>query len=104
MGRTKVDSVELDPKPATSHAGRTDQDEVGKIFRRNMPFGTVSDHGTMFVGFAATQAPFDRMLRRMAGVDGEPRDELTRFATPLSGAYYVVPSTQRLAELARVAP
>ena len=29
MGRTKDDSVELDPRPATSHVARTDQDDFG---------------------------------------------------------------------------
>src|SRR5262245_24839235 len=38
IGRTKLDSVELDPKPADSHVASTDQDRFGKIFRRNMPF------------------------------------------------------------------
>src|SRR5438477_580570 len=47
IGRTKVDSVELQDRPKDSHAARTDQDQFGKIFRRNMPFGTVTDHGTM---------------------------------------------------------
>src|SRR5919198_2481260 len=56
IGRTKLESEELDPKPTDSHVARTDQDDFGKIFRRNMPFGSVSDHGTMFVGFSRTQA------------------------------------------------
>ena len=70
MGRSKDDSVELDPRPESSHVARTDQDDVGHVFRRNMPYGTVTAHGTMFVGFAAEQAPLARMLDRMAGVDG----------------------------------
>lgn len=39
MSRTKADSVELDGRPRDSHVARTDQDEVGKVFRRNMPYG-----------------------------------------------------------------
>ena len=50
MGRTKPDSIELDPRPTDSHVARTDQDTFGNVFRRNMPYGTVSDHGTIFVG------------------------------------------------------
>jgi len=95
IGRTKLDSVELDPRPEDSHVARTDQDDFGHIFRRNMPYGTVTGHGTMFVGFAATQAPLDAMLRSMAGLDG-PRDALTRYTRPLTGAYYFVPSTDSL--------
>ena len=47
IGRTKDESIELEDKPPTSHVARTDQDRFGKIFRRNTPYGTVTDHGTM---------------------------------------------------------
>jgi porphyrinogen peroxidase len=96
IGRTKDESVELDDKPAESHVARTDQDEFGKIFRRNMPYGTVTDHGTMFVGFSARQRPLTAMLENMAGLTDGIRDELTVYTTPLTGAYYFVPSTQSL--------
>jgi len=96
IGRRKPDSIELDDKPADSHVASTDQDVFGHIFRRNMPYGTVVDHGTMFVGFASTQRPLQAMLESMAGVDGGVRDALTRFTTPLTGAYYFVPSNEAL--------
>src|SRR5580693_4152600 len=35
MGRTKLDSIELENKPADSHVARTDQDEFGNIFRQH---------------------------------------------------------------------
>ena len=96
MGRRKTDSVELDDKPADSHVARTDQDRFGKIFRRNMPYGTVTDHGTMFVGFSAAQQPLADMLSSMAGLDDGTRDALTRFTHPVTGAYYFVPSNESL--------
>jgi putative iron-dependent peroxidase len=96
IGRTKDASVELDDKPADSHVARTDQDQFGKIFRRNMPYGTVADHGTMFVGFSADQRPLATMLESMAGVGDGVRDALTRYTQPLTGAYYFVPSIQGL--------
>lgn len=96
IGRTKDESIELDDKPDTSHVARTDQDRFGKIFRRNMPYGTVTDHGTMFVGFSAAQQPLAAMLESMAGLTDGVRDELTRFTQPLTGAYYFVPSTEAL--------
>jgi porphyrinogen peroxidase len=98
IGRTKSDSVELDDRPTTSHAARTDQDEFGHIFRRNTPYGSVLNHGTMFVGFSAARRPLHTMLESMAGVTGE-RDALTAYSKPLTGAYYFVPS---LDDLARV--
>jgi putative iron-dependent peroxidase len=95
IGRTKPDSVELDPRPETSHVARTDQDEFAHILRRNTAYGTASDHGTVFVGFSATKDDQHRMLVSMAGANG-PRDALTRFTTPLTGAYYFVPSVEDL--------
>jgi putative iron-dependent peroxidase len=99
MGRTKADSVELENKPADSHVARTDQDEFGEIFRRNMPYGTVDDHGTVFVGFSADQARLARMLDSMAGLITGERDALTRYAEPLTGSYYFVPSVESLRRL-----
>jgi porphyrinogen peroxidase len=96
IGRTKPDSVELEPRPDDSHVASTDQDRFGKIFRRNMPYGTVSDHGTMFVGFSAARRPLAAMLESMAGLAGGTRDALTRYTRPVSGAYYFVPSIDAL--------
>jgi porphyrinogen peroxidase len=100
IGRRKSDSVELDDKPADSHVASTDQDDFGKIFRRNMPYGTVTDHGTMFVGFCAEQPPLQKMLESMAGLDDGTRDALTRYTHALTGAYYFVPSTESIRALA----
>lgn len=99
MGRTKLDSIELENKPQDSHVARTDQDEFGHIFRRNMPYGTVGDHGTMFVGFSAEQKRLSGMLDSMAGLRGGTRDALTRYTEPLSGSYYFVPSVESLQRL-----
>jgi porphyrinogen peroxidase len=96
IGRTKPESVELQHKRPDSHVASTDQDRFGKIFRRNMPFGTVSDHGTMFVGFSPAQRPLEAMLESMAGLAGGTRDALTRYTHPISGAYYFVPSIEAL--------
>jgi putative iron-dependent peroxidase len=100
IGRTKDDSVELDEAkmPADSHVSRTTLDVDGKelkIFRRNVPYGTVTDHGTLFIGFCAQQMPLQRMLEQMAGIGG-PRDALTNYTDALTGAYYFVPSVQAL--------
>jgi putative iron-dependent peroxidase len=89
-------SVELTDKPPDSHAASTDQDRFGKIFRRNMPYGTVTDHGTMFVGFSSNQRRLSTMLETMAGLAGGERDSLTYYTRPLTGAYYFVPSTDAL--------
>ena len=97
--RTKLDSVELEDKAPESHVASTDQDRFGDIFRRNTPYGTVMDHGTMFVGFAAEQRPLAVMLESMAGLVSGERDALTRYTRPLTGAYYFVPSVDSLLQI-----
>jgi porphyrinogen peroxidase len=96
IGRRKLDSVEIENKAPDSHVASTDQDRFGKIFRRNMPYGTVTSHGTMFVGFSADQKRLSGMLESMAGLTTGVRDALTRYTRPLTGAYYFVPSTESL--------
>jgi len=70
------------------------------IFRRNVAYGGVSDHGTAFVGFSCDQWRLEEMLRRMAGVGDGIRCALTRYVRPLTGGYYTVPSVEALARFA----
>jgi putative iron-dependent peroxidase len=100
IGRTKIDSTELTDRPDASHVARTDQDDFGHIFRRNTAFGSVREHGTMFVGFSAEQRPLAVMLDSMAGLTNGVRDDLTRYSRPVTGAYYFVPSLDDLAVFA----
>jgi putative iron-dependent peroxidase len=99
IGRRKSNSVELEIKPPDSHVASTDQDAFGHIFRRNMPYGTVTDHGTMFVGFCRERRPLEAMLESMAGLKSGTRDALTRFTRPVTGAYYFVPSASAIARM-----
>ncbi|HZD32480.1 MAG TPA: peroxidase, partial [Candidatus Angelobacter sp.] len=72
-------------------------DKFGKILRRNLPYGTYTNHGTMFVGFCAKQQVLAEMLDSMAGVIGGQRDALTNYSKPITGAYYFVPAIESLA-------
>jgi putative iron-dependent peroxidase len=100
IGRRRPDSAELDPRPDTSHVARTDQDRFGKIFRRNIGYGTLGQHGTIFVGFSPDRHRLDAMLDSMVGMEDEPRDRLTDFARAVTGAYYFVPASEALAMFA----
>ncbi|TMD31050.1 MAG: Dyp-type peroxidase [Chloroflexi bacterium] len=99
IGRQKADSTELDPKPKASHVARTDQEVFGRIFRRNIAYGSLTSHGTIFVGFSASQGILARMLDSMVGRIGGTPDDLTRFTRPLSGGYYFIPAADRLAAI-----
>jgi putative iron-dependent peroxidase len=97
IGRRKADSAELDPLPPASHVARTDQERLGKILRRNIAYGTLTRHGTIFVGFSRDQGTLRPMLESMLGADGGPPDKLFAVTRPLTGGYYVIPSADQLA-------
>jgi putative iron-dependent peroxidase len=106
FGRTKADSVELEgaARPPTAHIARVEiHDEDGEelpIYRRNVPYGTLAEHGVYFLAFSAEPTRYDRMLARMFGTSGDGfHDRLTDFSRPVSGAYYFAPSLTMLAEL-----
>lgn len=100
IGRTKPDSVELDDKPETAHISRVVIEENGEeleIYRRSVPYGTVSEHGLFFLAFSADPARFEKMLARMFGTsDDRLSDRLTEFTTPVTGSFYFAPSMEAL--------
>lgn len=101
IGRTKLNSTELEEevRGASSHVSRNviKKDGVEQhIFRRNSPYGTATEHGTMFIGFSCEQERLARMLSRMAGAEDGIRDALTFYTTAITGAYYFVPSVEAL--------
>jgi putative iron-dependent peroxidase len=105
IGRTRADSIEFDEAvmPPDAHVARTSLEEDGEdleIFRRNTPYGSLTEHGTYFVGFSAEQRRLALMLRSMAGTDDGIRCALTRYTEALTGAYYAVPSVEALARFA----
>jgi putative iron-dependent peroxidase len=97
IGRTKAGSEELDDEHRSpqSHISRVviedDQGEELEVFRRSTAFGTVGEHGLVFLAFSADVDRLDRMLRNMAGTDDGIRDRLTDFSTPTASAWYVAP-------------
>jgi porphyrinogen peroxidase len=105
IGRTKVTSTEMaeEVRGPQSHISHTVIEEQGveqHIFRRNTPFGTATEHGTMFIGFSCDQQRLIRMLALMAGAEDGIRDALTRYTTAVCGAYYFVPSVEALRRFA----
>ncbi len=106
FGRTKPDSEELPEgvKPPDAHISLTEiHDERGEelpIFRRSTPFGGVAEKGLFFLGFSSDRSRFEKMLSAMFGVgEGQLRDRLLDFSTPVSGSFYFAPSLDDLEAL-----
>jgi hypothetical protein len=53
----------------TSQSASTNQNRFGNLFRRNMPYGTATRHGAMFVGFSAEQQRLTRVRRKLWSID-----------------------------------
>ncbi|MBF8999476.1 Dyp-type peroxidase [Vibrio nitrifigilis] len=104
IGRTKPDSVELDNVPPASHVGRVDIKEDGKglkILRHSLPYGSVTgDHGLLFIAYCNTLHNFQVMLNSMFGESDGKTDQMLRFTTPVTGAYFFAPSQEMLNSLA----
>ncbi|MDP6621062.1 MAG: Dyp-type peroxidase [Alphaproteobacteria bacterium] len=105
IGRTKADSIELEPErmPHDSHVSRTDTAVDGApltIYRRSFPYGSVQEHGLYFLAFSRSLGHFDILLRRMFGVAGDGiYDRLIEFSRPVSGAYWYAPPVEDLGSL-----
>ena len=73
FGRTKDESVELDPLPDRSHVERVVIEEAGEeleIYRRSFPYGSTREAGLFFLAFSNEPNLVERMLARMFGIDG----------------------------------
>jgi putative iron-dependent peroxidase len=94
LGRQRESNHEIDDAPATAHIKRTAQesfDPPAFMVRRSMPWGGVTDHGLYFVAFVESLDRYERVLRRMAGIEDGVVDALLSYTRPLSGGYYFCP-------------
>ena len=94
IGRDSETNEELSEAPASAHVKRSAQesyDPPAFMLRRSLPWGTLKEHGLYFVAFGASLNPFEKVLRRMAGLEDGIPDQLARFTRPISGGYYWCP-------------
>lgn len=94
IGRRFDDNEEIPDAVATAHVKRSAQesfDPPAFMVRRSMPWGTAREHGLYFVAFVEGLDRFERVLRRMAGLDDGHLDALFGFTRALSGGYYFCP-------------
>jgi porphyrinogen peroxidase len=94
IGRRAEDNAEIADAVATAHVKRTAQesfDPPAFMLRRSMPWGDVREHGLYFVAYVEALDRFERVLRRMAGLEDGLVDALLAITRATSGGYYFCP-------------
>ncbi len=95
IGRSHETNEELADAPPAAHVKRSAQESFAPpafMLRRSMPWGNVAEHGLVFVAYGASLDAFERVLRRMAGLEDGIADSLHRFSRPVTGGYYWCPA------------
>jgi putative iron-dependent peroxidase len=94
IGRERESNDELADAPPTAHVKRTAQesfDPPAFILRRSMPWATTQAQGLEFVAYGESLDRYERILRRMVGLEDGKVDALFSFSRPLTGGYYWCP-------------
>jgi porphyrinogen peroxidase len=97
IGRDLDTDEELADAPASAHVKRAAQesyDPVAFILRRSMPWGDVREHGLYFVAYGASLDAFERILRRMVGLEDGVTDALLTMSRAVTGGYFWCPPTR----------
>ncbi len=102
IGRTKTDNIEWQDnvKPQTAHISRVVIEEQGEeleILRHSMPYGNTQEAGLVFIAYARTPVPFNRMLERMIHSDEQGHyDHLLDYTQAVTGTSFFAPSIEFL--------
>lgn len=94
FGRTRDTDEEIDGAPPSAHVQRAAQENFEPeafMLRRSMPYVGDDGEGLVFVAYGESTGRYERVLRRMLGLDDGVVDALFRFSEPLSGGYYFCP-------------
>jgi putative iron-dependent peroxidase len=94
IGRRLKTNEEIPDAPESAHVKRTEQegfDPETFLVRRSMPWSDGEEHGLEFIAYNVELDAFERMLRRMLGLDDGIVDALFTFSRPVTGGYYWCP-------------
>jgi porphyrinogen peroxidase len=94
MGRNRESNEELADAPASAHVKRAAQESFEPeafMVRRSMPYSSDGEAGLCFLAFAESLDRYERVLRRMLGLDDGIVDGLFAFSRAVSGGYYFCP-------------
>jgi len=94
VGRSLETNEELADAPPSAHVKRSAQesfDPPAFMLRRSMPFVAGRDHGLCFIAYGESLDRYERVLKRMIGLEDGVVDGLFSFSRPVTGGYYFCP-------------
>ncbi|MDE2358546.1 MAG: Dyp-type peroxidase, partial [Betaproteobacteria bacterium] len=94
MGRDLESNDEIEDAPPSAHVKRSaqeDYDPPAFMWRRSMPWAGAGKEGFEFIAYGESLDRFERVMRRMAGLDDGIVDGLFTYSRPVTGAYYWCP-------------
>lgn len=94
IGRSRQTNEELAGAPESAHVKRAAQetfDPAAFMVRRSMPWAAAHEQGLEFIAYGDSLDRFERVLRRMVGLDDGLADGLFAFSRPVAGSYYWCP-------------
>jgi putative iron-dependent peroxidase len=97
IGRRRDTNEELKDAPESSHVKRTAQESYippAFMLRRSMPWAGANEQGLEFIAYVESLSRFDRMMRRMVGLEDGVVDGLFKFSRAVTGGYYWCPPIQ----------
>jgi putative iron-dependent peroxidase len=92
IGRRLDDNEEIADAPESAHVKRTAQelfDPEAFMVRRSQPWASAEGQGLEFIGYGASLDAFERMMKRMAGIEDGLSDSLFTFSGPVNGLLLV---------------
>lgn len=94
IGRQADSNDEIEDAPPEAHVKRSAQESYEPpafMLRRSMPWATADREGLEFIAFGESLDRFERVMRRMTGLDDGIVDGLFTFSRPITGGYYWCP-------------
>jgi len=98
IGRRIENNEEIPDAPASAHVRRSAQESFDPdafMLRRSMPWSGNGEHGLYFLAFGESLDRYERVMRRMLGLDDGIVDGLFAFTRPVTGGYFWCPPQEK---------
>ena len=94
VGRRIADNEEIAGAPPSAHVKRSEQEDYDPpafMVRRSMPWAAGEANGLEFIAYGASPEAYERVMRRMLGLDDGVTDAIFKYSRATAGGYYWCP-------------